>query len=158
MALLLPALVFVFLKYAGSNQFDIPIYYEEGVLDVAPRCPKLAAGPYVLPDSVWKASGGQRKVANVVIFSGNEDLNEAVIAETVLAELGAEEVSFVPENSLNPDSLIRTRWRECAFMINSPWQTVLYDNMGRIRGYYNLQSRDELDRLRVELKILLKQY
>jgi len=34
----------------------------------------------------------------------------------------------------------------------------LLDDQRRIRGYYDPQSREEVDRLIVELKILLKKY
>jgi hypothetical protein len=35
-ALCLPALIFVFLKFFGKNQFDIPVYFKDGV-EEAPR-------------------------------------------------------------------------------------------------------------------------
>jgi len=34
----------------------------------------------------------------------------------------------------------------------------LIDDQKRIRGYYKIGFRDEMDRLEVELKILLKKY
>jgi len=35
---------------------------------------------------------------------------------------------------------------------------ALVDHLGRIRGYYRGDDRDEVDRLIVEMKIILKQY
>jgi hypothetical protein len=46
----------------------------------------------------------------------------------------------------------------CALLLKSPWKVVLIDDQRRIRGYYDPEDRDEMDRLIVELKILLKQY
>jgi hypothetical protein len=56
------------------------------------------------------------------------------------------------------DSATCGRWKKCVFLVNEPWQAVLLDQDKRIRGYYDLRNRDEEDRLRVELKILLKKY
>jgi hypothetical protein len=35
---------------------------------------------------------------------------------------------------------------------------TIVDNQNRIRGYYDATDRDEVDRLIVEIKIILKQY
>jgi hypothetical protein len=48
--------------------------------------------------------------------------------------------------------------KKCYYLTNDPYNTVLIDSTGAIRGYYDVRLRDEEDRLRVELKILLKQY
>jgi hypothetical protein len=44
------------------------------------------------------------------------------------------------------------------FLLEGPRQAVLIDSQRRIRGFYDLRNRDEVDRLRVELKILLEKY
>jgi hypothetical protein len=46
----------------------------------------------------------------------------------------------------------------CDLLLQKPWTTVLLDDQRRIRGYYDPTSREEVDRLIVELKILLKKY
>ena len=48
--------------------------------------------------------------------------------------------------------------RKCTFILDGSNQAVLFERNGSIRGYYDLRKRDEVDRLRVELKILLKKY
>ena len=46
----------------------------------------------------------------------------------------------------------------CDLLLQKPWTTVLLDDQRRIRGYYDPNAREEVDRLIVELKILLKKY
>jgi hypothetical protein len=43
-------------------------------------------------------------------------------------------------------------------MVHAPRNVVLVDNKKRIRGYYAIGSREETDRLIVEMEILLKKY
>jgi hypothetical protein len=156
LALLLPGLVFVFLKYQGSNRFDIPVYYEKGVEEVPGICATPPPGPYHVDDSVWSHLESGKQRANVIIFPTSA-LDIQNIARSITEEIG-EGVSFTNGSSLSIDSLTRVRWNNCAFLMTSPRQTVLLDDQGRIRGYYDLHFRDEADRLRVELKILLEQY
>jgi hypothetical protein len=48
--------------------------------------------------------------------------------------------------------------KDCVFFLKEPYNSVLIDDQKRIRGYYKLGDRAEMDRLEVELKILLKEY
>ncbi len=156
LALLLPGLVFVFLKYQGSNRFDIPVYYEKGIAELPGFCTTPPPGPYHVDDSVWSHLNGGKKRANVIIFP-TPTLDIQNIARSIGGEIG-EDASFTDGATLSSDSLTRVRWSKCAFLMTSPRQTVLLDDQGKIRGYYDLHLRDESDRLRVELKILLEQY
>jgi hypothetical protein len=153
LALLLPALVFVFLKYAGSNRFDIPIYYEDGIPGSLP-CVQESEVPYQLPDSISKfISVG--KYGYVFIFP------EAGVAPTVIVALLVKEIGqgfAVVDATTLGDSTLQSRWHDCVFLVPAPSQAVLVDGQRRIRGYYDLRKRDEMDRLRVELKILLEKY
>jgi len=156
LALLLPGLLFVFLKYQASNRFDIPIYYEEGVPEQTSNCPIPVSGPYHVADSVWSHLRDGKQDANVIIFS-SKGLDGSDIARSISDEIGAG-VSFTIGSELSTDSLMVARWMNCTFLMTPFRQTVLLDNRGRIRGYYDLGLRDEVDRLRVELKILLERY
>jgi hypothetical protein len=155
LALLLPALIFVFLKYGGSNRFDIPVYYEDGV-ELPTICSQPNPGAYLVPDSVWQRIGG-RRAGNVVIFF-EKAIKAAEIGKAVQDEISNTRISISDGMTFAKDSMGRAQWRACSFVMKAPWQTVLFDSLGRIRGYYDLGSRDEIDRLRVELKILLEQY
>ena len=48
--------------------------------------------------------------------------------------------------------------RECVFLMRGDTPVVVVDNRNRIRGYYYASDRDEVDRMIVEIKIILKQY
>jgi len=154
LALLLPGLVFVFLKFFGSNKFDIPVYYADTVR-VAPYCSGMIKAPYTLPDSVWNYFP-LRKTANVALLSPDRD-DVKEVTDVVSGELG-DRVDMVYFEKLELDSATRSRWTNCVFLAENPRLTVLFDGQGRIRGYYDIRGLDEVDRLRVELKILLEQY
>lgn len=156
LALLLPGLVFVFLKYQGSNRFDIPVYYEKGVEEVPEYCPTPPPGPYHVDDSIWSHLDGGKQKAHVIIFP-TPTLDVQHIARSIGEEIG-EGASFTDGFNLSSDSLTTVHWSNCIFFLSLPSQTVLLDNQGRVRGYYDLHYREEADRLRVELKILLEQY
>ena len=66
LALLFPALIFVFLKYAGKNEFNIPVYFDQGVEKVPGGCDRSYPAPYLLDEDNWV--GQARTQANVVVF------------------------------------------------------------------------------------------
>ncbi|HYG19437.1 MAG TPA: hypothetical protein VD816_10935, partial [Ohtaekwangia sp.] len=48
--------------------------------------------------------------------------------------------------------------RSCIFFLKEPFDVVLVDRKGRIRGEYDADDRDEIDRLITEITIILKKY
>lgn len=153
LALVIPGLVFVFLKYFGANRFDIPVYYADS-LKVSAPCTAMLRAPYVLPDSVWELVPA-RQGANVAVL--DPEGMDPQLPEAIRAEIG-EGIAWVNWYRAVPEALALDRWRVCVFLADTVRQTVLFDREGRIRGYYDLKNLDEIDRLRVELKILLEQY
>lgn len=157
LALLLPGLIFTFLKYGGRNKFDVPVYFEEGVTTGSEPCVLPEGKPYLLPDSLWRLGGVSHTEPLVMIFTqGGVDAKslESAISE----ELGIGSVSVLTDGGLTLDSLLVMKWKNCVFMFREPGQAVLVDPEGRIRGYYDIRSREEVDRLRLELKIVLERY
>ncbi|HRI80539.1 MAG TPA: hypothetical protein PLR06_13485 [Cyclobacteriaceae bacterium] len=152
LALLLPGLIFVFLKLAGKNEFVIPVYYEEKVSDSVNRCGLQYNVPYHIPDSVWKGNENILR-ANLFVFSEKDFVGDKIAAD-LEDELGAGMVNWI---RVPGDPNENEKWK-CVFLVSDPWQVVLVDDKGRIRGYYDPRLREELDKLRVELKILLKKY
>ncbi len=153
LALLLPILIFIFLKFAGRNEFNIPVYYENGVESVPSGCESNYPAPYTL--SNW---GGlpkeQWRNANVLVFP-DRDLRFEDFFLRMTDEFTEEELRISSAEKLTADP---TTWKRCIFLSRDTYQTVLFDEQGRIRGYYDVKLREEEDRLRVELKILLKKY
>ena len=48
--------------------------------------------------------------------------------------------------------------RECVLLMPSETSLTLVDHRNRIRGYYDGSDLDEVDRLIVEIKVILKEY
>jgi hypothetical protein len=155
LALMLPGLVFVFLKYAGKNEFAIPVFHEEGV-NAPSDCAIIYPKPYLVPDSIWQVTGLNRE-ANVLLFP-SKGLDRDRLQSVIEGEFGEDVVGLKQAVLLTGDSVTWQWWKKCIFLVNTPAQAVLLDRAKRIRGYYDLRNRDEEDRLRVELKILLKKY
>lgn len=148
LALLLPALIFVFLKYFGKNEFDIPVYYQEGVNESSSDCHLTSTGQYLVPDSLLTKWNWEH--ASILASFAPEKENKELRQR--LNEAGLEDVQMV---LLKDDG---SKIKECFLLMKEPWDAVLIDTERRIRGYYKLGNRDEMDRLDVELKILLKRY
>jgi hypothetical protein len=146
LALILPVVIFIFLKLFGKNQFDIPIYYKNGVDSV---CVTNTSKPFQVNELVFKSINEKNQPA---LFTYLPNAKETENFKHVWQEIDASKVSsvFLPADS--------TQWKDCLLLIRNPWKTVLVDREKHIRGYYNLNSREETDRLIVELKILLEQY
>lgn len=157
LALLLPGLIFVFLKYGAKNQFDVPIYYAGGVLSTFDHCPLPENKPYVLPDSLWQLGKVSHAQPLVMIF-GQVGIDTKAVASAINEELGGGIISFLSDNVLAMDSMLVIKWKDCVFMVKEPMQTVVVDKEGRIRGYYDIRTREEIDRLRLELKIILERF
>lgn len=149
LALLLPGLIFVFLRKFGKNEFNIPVYYETGVTDAPAAC-----GTYPTP----------YRVADSILQVIQEESRPILVAADTSAEVKRNLVRLKSElnNSFSvvfPESNTRwASWLDCAFLLQKPWTAVLIDKQGQIRGYYSPASREEADRLLVEIRILLKQY
>lgn len=148
-ALLFPIGVFVFLRFFGKNEFAIPVYFESGIEAIPTACNRNYQSPYRVSDSLLKNFGWSGKpvliVADTAVQSELTRLDE---------ELGAEIQTIYLSGEANYlDQVLR-----CDLLLQKPWTTVLLDDQRRIRGYYAPNTREEMDRLIVELKILLKKY
>ncbi|NOT73850.1 MAG: hypothetical protein HOP08_02900 [Cyclobacteriaceae bacterium] len=154
LALLLPGLIFVFLKYAGKNEFVVPVYHDKGVIDPPSDCNISYPSPYIIPDSVRSLLNSDQEL-NAIIFTDGK-LDVAKIKTALKDELGDNAINVI--NAIEITGQSSGILRECIFLLNDPFQSVLVSKEGIIRGYYDLSDRDEMDRLRVELKILLKKY
>jgi len=153
LALVLPVLVFLFLKLFGKNQFDIPVYYEMGVPDAPAECRMIATQPYFLPDSILTVIKWNKGAALLLtdVYEANQKELKRLFSETRLNDL-----QVISLDNMEADRM--KRWRNCILFLKEPWKAVLIDNKKRIRGYYALSSREEIERLEIELEILFKKY
>lgn len=155
LALLLPIAVFVFLRTFGKNEFSIPVYYEQGVAEVVqPGCDYTYSIPYSIPDSVLQRSGWTGE-SPVTLFVADTTEVVKVNLNRLLEEFDETDVQLLKPSE---ESSIQDHWYACFFFLKKPWSVVLIDSEKKIRGYYAPTSREEMDRLIVEMKILLKQY
>ncbi len=155
--LLIPIFIFLFLKFFGQNKFDIPVYYSEGVTSPFPFCENYS-GQYSVEGLAKENLPG--------VFMFFEESEEFIfpqlnniqnrLTESV-GEVGY--TIYVRDTSLSEvhalDSAIFNQKIHCQFISDTLNQYILVDSKSRIRGYYN-PEREEIDRLIVELKILLE--
>jgi hypothetical protein len=153
LALVLPGLVFLFLKFFGKNQFDIPVYYEKGVSNLPTRCQTIKKEQYFLPDSVLKTIKWRR--GNALLLSGVTGAEQNELRR-LSKEVNRRDLQLIFLDSIKEDRL--RLWKNCVLFLNEPYKALLIDNQRRIRGYYALNSRDEIERLEIELEIFLKRY
>jgi hypothetical protein len=150
LALVLPIFIFLFLKIFGKNEFDIPIFYTKGVSSdtLATGCQFTVKGQYFVPDSVLEK---WNRKSTVIIFSFSQEREPGWMKDLI----NEEKLEILKQGcrQCSEDFL-----KNCIFFLKPPYDIVLIDNQKRIRGYYKLGNLDEMDRLDVELKILLKKY
>ena len=150
LALALPGLIFIFLKLFGKNHFDIPVYYKEGVSDLPTECRGAYHGQYVVPDSILKTIGWKNGDALLVVGATEREQIELAKIQNKTKENSLQIISL--------DNLEPTRLKilqDCVLFLKDPFDVVLIDKQKRIRGYFALNSREEIDRLEVETEILL---
>ena len=168
LALALPGLIFVFLKKFGKNEFNVKVYYETGIPEDS-ICGIPTAGAYHVPDSVISKIGlGQSVSASVIIIYPfvKDNLSEVnrikekyadeKIDMVILSGIPNHRKSQFRQLFLNYHDFGKIVW--CLLRVQEPWSVVLLDGKNRIRGYYDGSLRDEIDRLDLELSILLKKY
>ncbi|MEI9920501.1 MAG: hypothetical protein WDO14_17170 [Bacteroidota bacterium] len=146
-ALPLPILIFFFLRFFGRNEFDVRVYWAEGV-NVAGCKPHPA--PYTLPDSALNAWGWKGDKATLIVLNENNGVKDNLAR---IADL-FEKDDYATLKVLDAPYEVRT----CMLMAGDSSRVILVDDQKRIRGYYTPIRPKETDRLEVELKILLKQY
>jgi hypothetical protein len=152
LALIFPVLVFVFLKFFGRNEFEVPVLHKDSV--GVNNCGVKYATPYLLPDSIAELVFS---VGNAQLYLLNFSSDEAVL-KRLGEELNTNDLKLI-NPSVNLSSLKDQEFiRRCVLLVPEGHDMVLIDSLKQIRGYYNSQNLDEVDRLIMEVKIILKQY
>ncbi|QSE97103.1 hypothetical protein [Fulvivirga lutea] len=158
--LAIPAGIFTFLKLFGNNQFQVEVFYEEGLSGVEGSCFQTE-GQYYVIDSVLKQTGKLRVVA-FVDTNDVLELNNIYNRLNSLFDDNVDLIGFIDSTSTIESSIFKvtkveniTNIRECHFISDQRNKLVLVDSKNRIRGYYT-RDLDEIDRLIVELKIIIE--
>lgn len=154
LALILPGLVFVFLKYFGKNEFAVePLFVHEVPAQVS-GCGKVTI-PYLLPDSIVVPLFREADSLSLILFGALKgDVIESQW-KRVQKEINGDPVQFL---NYADTSATEHTLRQCTFLLREPFDAVLVDRRGVIRGQYDFSDREEADRLITEVTIILKKY
>lgn len=202
--LLIPIVIIVFLKTFGSNQYDIPILFQNGVEDPFLECNYPDSVQHLIPDFTFTSHRGlqvgrsemEGKITIVDFFftscpsicplmsSEMERVDDAfkdnpfvqIYSISIDPEFDTQEVldSYAQKHLasfkwhfLSGDKETTYQLARCGFILPTfdgygvpedfvhSDKFVLIDEFGRIRGYYSGTTREEVDRLILETKILL---
>jgi hypothetical protein len=152
LALLLPGFIFVFLKFFGRNEFAVEPLYQT-TPPTSKQCAP-ASLPYVVADSIMKQLPFEKDSLIVFVFDERSADGLAQIAR-VKDEVREDAVELITASTSTPKN---KAWKQCSFFLSEPFNAVLVDHKGRIRGEYTMSDRKEVDRLLTEVTIILKKY
>jgi hypothetical protein len=152
LALLFPACIFVFLKFFGKNEFTVPPLYTEIYPEGMEECGVSVTLPYHIPENV-KSSLFLPKDSLVLVHFG--ELTTA--SEKQLERVSNEYRKGIKLQFMHASDSV-SYLRKCIFFLKGQYDLVLVDREGLIRGQYVSDDREEVDRLLMELAILLKKY
>lgn len=171
LALALPALVFLFLKFFGKNQFEVEPLFASGVDGVPADCPyHETEKPYRIPEQVLQSLQWTSTDSLTLYYFGA--VNGANPFTRITADFTLEKtrlwtvfpIEKETDVSIASDQLIYVsrdkseQWKKCFLFLKEPNDLVLVDHQRRIRGYYISENREDLDRLLTEIAIILKNY
>lgn len=153
LGLFLPILIFIFLRMFGRNQFDVPLMHAGGVEKIPSGCQFDYPSPYHLHDSIaTRALNGNSGLVLITFAADQNKLDRG------LEKFNPNEVRTVDSSALWRNSEVSEIIKKCALLVEYPYDVVLIDRERNIRGYYHSQDRDDIDRLKAELTIILKKY
>lgn len=171
LALVMPIGIFIFLKTLGKNEFDVAPLHQQGLLPVSVECGVDYKTPYTISSSVLEELQWSAADSLTLYVFGHGDLDERAVTlrlkdsftinELQLHKVSADSLAAAGGEDSEPiikDAVTIEQLKECFFILEKDKNAVLVDRQRRIRGYYDLGKRDDLDRLAVELKIILKKY
>jgi hypothetical protein len=145
LALLLPICVFIFLKIFGKNEFEVPPMFANGLPSATAGCPDQPSLPYRIPNNISERLELNKDSLACIYFSQAKNLDRV-----------KDEYMNFPLQIISGDNFLAER--KCIFLLVEPFDIVLVDKKGRIRGQYDSSDRDEIDRLITELAIIFKKY
>lgn len=154
--LLVPVVVFLFLKKFGSNEFALPVYYENG--NPLEQCYTDDSVHHLSPK--FRATY-LRKAPVLVGFEGEYNNQFEYDLLNVLKKYPEIEVKKINLCCVTDET--RHRVLNCELVLGEDRyideaelnKYVLIDSAYQIRGYFTIDDLDEINRLDMELDILL---
>lgn len=152
LALILPICIFIFLKLFGKNEFAVQPLYSDTYPDSG-DCKISVKLPYSIPDSVSRQLPLNNDSLVLIVF-GEMNVDAANQIKRIETEFGTDPMAlFFVASSEKSES-----WRKCVFFLKAPLDLILVDRNGVIRGEYQSDDREDVDRLLTEVTIILKKY
>ena len=203
--LLIPILIFLFLKTFGNNEYELPIFFQSGVDNPFQECPVSDSKQHVIPEFTFTNQYGMPigrsqmdgKITLVDFFFTScpsicpvmskemERVNDHFRDEPMVQiySISIDPTYDTPEilkSYAEEHHAIPGKWQfltgtkdetfqlaRCGFVLPAldgngvpddfvhSDKFILIDDLGRIRGYYSGTTREEVDLLILEAKILL---
>jgi hypothetical protein len=153
LAFLLPVLIFLFLKFFGKNEFAVEPLFSTEAPEIPSGCTPVSI-PYHVPDSVTKTLTLENDSLTLLVF-GKPDKEALTQLARVDEEFGDDAIHQKIIEQTHPEY---TSLKQCIFFLKEPFDLVLVDRRGTIRGQYVVNDREEVDRLLTEIAIILKKY
>ncbi len=166
--LLAPIFVFLFLKEFGSNKFELAIYYPEG--NPLAECDRSDRQLKISNEQLFTNNSSLPSLFYVPAKEQNEyysDLNNVLskypsvgvwaifIEDRVVAKEGVNWFSLIKQGGFEFINCVLVLGEDHWLKEPITNKYVLIDGQGRIRGYYECDNLDDIERLDVELDILL---
>ncbi len=153
LALILPILIFIFLKFFGKNEFAVKPLFTESSSGISEEC-LPASFPYHIPDSVINQLDIKNDSLVLILFDEPNEESKIQI-NRIMDEISKDQIRMIRFPALGGKV---NRWKKCVFFLNEPLDLVMFDKDGTIRGQYQSDDREEVDRLLMEITIILKRY
>jgi hypothetical protein len=115
----------------------------------SPDCPRPSL-PYLVPDSIIAKIDFAQDTIALIYF-------DDIAKSKAMTRIKEAHESF-PLNFIEEPGKKNSFEMKCIYLLKEPFDVVLVDKEGRIRGQFNSSDRDEMDRLRTELAIIFKNY
>jgi hypothetical protein len=170
-AFVLPIGIFLFLKTMGKNEFAVEPLHQTGVIQVSTECGIAYQTPYTVPSHVLASLRWSNQDSLTLYVFDNIDFDEKAVTNKLKEANTHPELqmhlilsdSVIAADAEDKDPIIKDavsieQMQDCFFILEKDKNAVLVDRQQRIRGYYDLSSREEIDRLVVEIEIILKKY
>jgi hypothetical protein len=154
LALLLPICVFLFLKIFGKNEFAVQPLFQDTIPEGFTRCAPIKL-PYKLELEILQQLVTPGDSLGLIYFKKDNPSRES---ENQLTRIGKEFEKDNVKLTVAADGTASDQSKECTFLLKAPYDLVLIDRKGVIRGQYVSHDRDEMDRLITEVDIILKKY
>ena len=161
LVLLAPILVFLFLKQFGENEFSLPVYYEEGN-------PLKECNQSVNTHEVDLVTLQIEPPALISFYSAttnefSSDMENVLSKYPMVHHRQFSRANLTMENNIQLDSATYSQYLNCELIMGEdqflseeiPYKFVLVDREGKIRGYFLMNDLDDIERLDIELDILL---